>query len=198
MNLFDQIYTKLFKTEKNANQPLVVDGIIKRNADFVRNYQEWKVSSNCKSMLDDVSKSYALKKEGMDNDPEMAIHAGTNSNGFAIHFGSRFDKTSFHFFFDYLAEKVKQLDYKVSISKQTLKEKDDEVEKKEMHYLKPKNKFEKPIDQKYGNVQIEYLEVNNEPSRIKFIVNSYPDRNYTEALSFQSLTENIFEFEHNT
>ncbi len=195
MSFFDEIFAKIFGKEKSASSPVVIDGLIKRTQGFIDEYEQWKGSTACKDLLSEVSKSYFLSKERIENDPEVILHAGSNSYGFALTFSSRFEKTSFHYFFDYLAEQVKKLDYKVSVSKQTLKEHGEEVVKKEMHYLKPKNQFVKPIDQKYGNVQIEYIEHNNEPSRIKFVANSYPDRNYTEALSFESLAEIIFEFE---
>jgi len=60
-----------------------------------------------------------------------------------------------------------------------------------MHYLKPKHDFSSPIDQKYGNVQIEYIEKDNEPTRIKFMANSYPDRQYKAAMDFESLAEHV-------
>jgi hypothetical protein len=73
-----------------------------------------------------------------------------------------------------------------------MKEKGEEVETKEMHYLKPKRGFVEPIDQRYGNVQIEYTKLNDIPTRIKLIANTYPDRKYKEAESFESLTEYLF------
>ncbi|MEM0939617.1 MAG: hypothetical protein AAF600_11670 [Bacteroidota bacterium] len=193
MSFFDQIYFKIFGKGSSDKPPIVVDEIIKRNSAFAFKYEEWKKSPDCEGFLSDVNKSFNLSKQGMYNDPEVIIHEGINSNGFAISYPERLDKSSFHFFFDYLADQVKKLNYKLNISKQTLKENGEYVEKKEMHYLKPKNNFVTPIDQKYGNVQIEYIELNNEPRRIKFIVNSYPDSNYTKALSFHSLVKNIFE-----
>ena len=110
----------------------------------------------------------------------MLLHESNYSNGFAIKYMPEYGKKNFHFLFDYLADQVKKLDYTLVMSRQTMKENGDEVEMKEMHYLKPKRGFVEPIDQQYGNVQIEYKELNDEPMRIKLVANSYPDRKYLE------------------
>lgn len=74
-------------------------------------------------------------------------------------------------------------------------ERGDLVETKEMHYLKPKNDLTTPRDQKFGNVQIEYTRVNDEPTNIKLIANTYSDRAYQEPKDFEQLAQHIFSVE---
>lgn len=191
MSYFDQIYSRLFPKDESSPSPIIVDEILKRSERFKGDYEAWKVSDEFDLLINDTRQSYLSAKENIGRIPPVLLHESPSSNGFAISFDQEYDKASFHFLFDYLADQVKKLEYRLVMSKQTLKEKGQDVERKEMHYLKPKRGFIEPIDQKYGNVQIEYIEYNDEPSRIKFIANSYPDRKYKEALSFESLAEQV-------
>lgn len=142
--------------------------------------------------MNELWKSYSWSKQGIDQDAEVLVLESTYSNGFAIGYETKYGKNDFRYLIDYFAYQVKKLDYRLVMSRQTMQEKGDVVEMKEMHYLKPKRGWVEPIDQKYGNVQIEYIEENDQPTRIKLLVNSYPDRKYKEAESFEDLAEHIF------
>lgn len=191
MSFFDQIYARLFTKEEESFSPIVVDGILKRSNTFKNDYEKWKLSDQFEVLLSDVRQSYQSAIDGIGRIPQVLLHQSKNSNGFAISFDEEYDEVSYQFLFDYLADQVRKLDYRLVMSKQTLMEKGKDVQRKEMHYMKPKRGFIEPIDQKYGNIQIEYIENNNRPERIKFIANSYPDRKYTEAMSFETLADKI-------
>ena len=191
MSYFDQIYARLFG-KKNTKTSVMVNELIKRSQHFIHSFDSWKSSETCTEFLSDLWESYFWRRQGIEKNPPIVLHESNHSNGFAIGYIPSYSKSDFHFLLDYFADQVKKLDYRLVMSRHTMQEKGDTVEKKEMHYLKPKYSFEEPIDQKYGNVQIEYLEVDNEPTRIKFIANSYPDRKYTEALSFEVLAQHVF------
>ncbi|WP_370089495.1 hypothetical protein [Ekhidna sp.] len=192
MSYFDQIYHRLFGTTGPKATAILVNEIIKRSQAFVDRFQAWKTSEYCEQFLNELSQSYFWRKQGVDNDPQVVLLESTYSNGIAINYESTYGKNNFHYLFDYLADQVKKLDYRLVMSRHTLREKGDIVESKEMHYLKPRLGFEEPIDQKYGNVQIEYIEENDQPTRIKFVANSYPDRKYKQAENFEDLALHIF------
>lgn len=192
MSYFDLIYSKLFGKKKGSTSLVTVNEILQRSQMFLSRFDTWKSSDICTEFLSELWESYFWRKRGIDKNPPILLHESNHSNGFAISYLPEYGKANFHFLFDYLAEQVKKLDYRLVMSRHTMKENGEDVEKKEMHYLKPKIGFVEPIDQKFGNVQIEYIEVNNEPARIKFIANSYPDRKYTEALNFESLAQHVF------
>ena len=191
MSFFDQIYARLFQNDKDAASPIVVDNILKRSESFKNAFNAWKLSDQFEILIQDTRQAYDSAKEGVGRIPQVVLHQSKNSNGFAVSFDEEYDKASFHYLFDYLADQVKKLDYRLVMSKQTLKEKGKDVERKEMHYLKPKHGFAEPIDQKYGNIQIEYIENNNKPARIKFLANSYADRKYTQAIGFDDLAAHV-------
>lgn len=191
MNYFDQIYSRIFGKGKGTSATVMVNEILKRSQNFLNRFNAWKASEHCEEFLNELWEAYFWRKNGIEKNPPMVLHESNYSNGFAIGYLPEYGKRNFQFLFDLLADQVKRLDYRLVLSRQTMKEQGDNVEIKEMHYLKPKRNFTKPIDQQYGNVQIEYIELNNEPARIKFIANSYPDSNYMEAKSFESLAQHV-------
>lgn len=193
MSYFDHIYSRLFGKTGSSSR-ILVNEIIQRSQSFLDRFQTWKNSDSCAEFLNDLWQSYFWQRKGVDKDPHILLMESTYSNGFAISYEDKFGKNNFRYLFDYLADQVKLLDYRLVISRHTMQEKGDIVEMKEMHYLKPKPSFIEPIDQKYGNVQIEYIEENDQPTRIKLIANSYPDRKYKQADSFENLAEYIFSF----
>lgn len=191
MNYFDQIYVRLFG-KTSPSSVVRVDHLINRSKSFIKNFNSWKSSDLCDEYLNEIWESYFWRKRGIEKNPAVVLHESTCSNGLAISFEPTIGKNNFHYLFDYLAEQVKLLGYLMVTSKVTIKENGDDVETKELHYLKPKRSFIEPIDQKYGNVQIEYLKLNDMPTRIKLVVNAYPDRKYKEPKSFEDLTKFLF------
>ena len=192
MSYFDYIYSRLFGKTGKTHTKVLINEIIERSQSFLDRFNAWKNSDVCAEFLNDLWQSYFWQKKGVDKDPHILLHESTYSNGFAISYEAKYGKNNFRYFFDYLADQVKLLDYRLVVSRHTMQEKNDVVEMKEMHYLKPKRGFVEPIDQKYGNVQIEYIEENDEPTHIKLIANSYPDRKYKQADSFENLADYIF------
>ena len=155
-------------------------------------FHEWTQSESSAGLLNDLWQSYFWGKQGVDKDPQLVILESDYSNGIAIHYAEEYERAHFQYLFDYMAEQVRGLGYIKVMSRHTMEEKGDVIESKEMHYLKPKRSFIEPIEQRYGNVQIEYVLENDQPRRIKLIANSYPDRKYKEAENFEDLALHIF------
>jgi hypothetical protein len=194
MSYFDNVYKRLFPAEKSRSGVLVSE-VIKRSQSFIKNFNSWKKSELCEEYLNEIWQSYFWSKKGIDKNPQVSIFESSRSNGFAISYQENFNKYHFHYLFDYLADKVKKLDYKLVTSKLTMEERGDNVETRELHFLKPKNDFVSPRDQKYGNVQIEYISINNEPTNIKLIANTYSDRGFREPMNFEVLAQHLFSVE---
>lgn len=192
MNYFDHIYARLFGRGRSSTT-IMVNEILKRSQNFLNRFNAWKTSDRCDEFLNELWQSYFWRRKGIEKNPPMVLLESSRSNGFAISYIPEFGgKSDFQFLFDYLADQVKKLGYRLVLSRHTMKETGDRVEAKEMYYLKPKRGFVEPLDQKFGNVQIEYIEYDNQPTRIKFIANSYSDRKYSEAEDFESLAQHVF------
>lgn len=191
MSYFDTIYERVFGQKENRS-PVEVSEVLKRTPSFMQKFNEWKHSLGSADFINEVWQSYFWHERGIDKNPQVTLHKSSRSNGFAIAYDASIGTKQFHFLFDYLAEKVRELDYKKVMSKSSMKEFEDRIETNELHYLKPKNDFVSPRDQKYGNVSIEYRSVDSKPVFIKLQANTYSDRAYQEPLDFEELAKYIF------
>ncbi|MFY0605984.1 MAG: hypothetical protein JXR10_04660 [Cyclobacteriaceae bacterium] len=194
MTFFDQIYEGLFPKGKKEHKILTFE-ILKRSDAYRHDYLDWVQSDAPQIFLKRVSDSYYLKLENKIGDPDVHIFNSSQSNGFAISFNERLDRQQFQFFFDWIAERVEIMGYKRSNSDLTITDKGDFVEAVEKHYLKPKQKSSGVVsEQGYGNILIELISVNDVPSYLKFVANTYSDRSYKKPVNFDVLAEYLFEF----
>ncbi|MEM9895261.1 MAG: hypothetical protein AAF789_02730 [Bacteroidota bacterium] len=191
MTFFEETYKKLFGTKSINADPVVVTSVLKRSESYQLEYKKWKKSVLFNELIPAIADSFYWCGKGVGKTPKMDLFKSSYSNGFSISHDASIEKRHFQYLFDFFSEQVKYLDYRLVVSRETMADKGEVVERRQMHYLKPKMGFVAPIDQKYGNVQIEYLEINDEPQRIKFVANSYPDRQYKEAQDFQHLAEYV-------
>lgn len=192
MAFFEDIYKRLFSTENSEEATSVsVNTVLKRSEHFSKEFEIWKVSGKAEELMESIWQSFYWQKKGVDKQPVLLVLESNHSNGFALSYDDSYGRNGFQFLFDLMADQVKSLGYRPVISRRTIEEKGDVVETREMHYLKPKVSFVEPIDQQYGNIQIEHVLENDQPVRIKFRANTYPDRKYKAAKSFDELAEQV-------
>ncbi|MFY0601334.1 MAG: hypothetical protein JXR03_16785 [Cyclobacteriaceae bacterium] len=190
MSYFDEVYKKLFP--KKTKGPILHE-VLKRSDAYLDQYDLWKDSSLPSELIGEIAESLRLKAEGIIKNPNVHQFSGESSNGFAITYNSDIDQMHFHFLFDLFAEKVKALDYRVSISDLIVTEKNGYVESKEKHYLKIKPAEQTPIDQKFGNIVIELIRIDEVPSFIRLMANTYNDHLYKSPKKFKELAEYLLQ-----
>ncbi|RED97051.1 hypothetical protein [Marinoscillum furvescens] len=193
MTFFDQIYERLFPSKQAEG--VVMQELIKRKDSYLEDYNRWKNSYKKTDMVQAVADSYRLKLDRMVGEPDVHILNTSLSNGFAISYHEHLGVTEFKFLFDWLAEKVQQLNYKKANADITITEKKDFVETKEKYYFKPrqlKNETEE-LRQYFGNILIEHIVIDKRPSYIKLTANTYSDRQYQKPDSFELLAKYLFE-----
>lgn len=186
MNFFDQVYQKLFP---NKTSGPILHQVLKRSQSFIDQYELWKSSALPNDLLQEIAESIRLKQEGIIKTPGVHQFTGEYSNGIAVTYDPEIDKMHFQFLFDYLAEKVKELGYRTSISDLIVSEKKSYIESKEKHYLKIKPADKTPIDQKYGNITIEFISIDEVPSFIRLMAHAYNDRLYKKPENFEDLAK---------
>ncbi len=192
MSFFDNLYQKFF-TSKTASDFKIYNEVIERPARYLYHYQEWKDSDRPEKIISDYSKSYHLKHTGIESEPHVHIFNSPAANGFAFTYHSLLGKDEFQYLFDLLADKVKLLGYRMVNSDVHVAEKADFIETREKHYLKPPmGTFRTASDQYYGNILVEYVKINDEPSYIKLLANTYSDRLYMEPRPYTELVEHLF------
>ena len=192
MSFFDQIHRSLFPRKEQKNQVLVHE-LIKRGKKYTAGYNAWTTSAKLPEVVKAVASSYQLKAQGIEKKPDVHLFRSEYGNGFAISYSSQVNSDEFRYFFDWLADSIEQIGYRRSNSDVTIIDKGKLVETREKHYLKPISDGRIPITQRYGNILIEYILIDDEPSFIKLVANIYNDRSYSKPEKFENLAEYLFE-----
>jgi hypothetical protein len=187
MSFFDQIYQRLF-TEKTKDAPIVFE-TISRSPTYQKSYQSWIVSEQ--TLLRDILNAYEFKKKGVIQRPEVHLLNGSQANGLAISYGEDFQPEDFLYLMDHIAERVIELGYKKANSDRIIREKATYTETVEKNYLKPIKGDTTPLDQKYGNILLEAVKINETPSYFKISANTYNDRMYNDPAQFDELIQTI-------
>ena len=194
MSDFFEFFKNLFGQEAKSGEPLVHE-MIKRDEDDLQAYNLWKSSARKERVIEH------LKLEYIQNKNQENITGATFYNidqpaikGFQLNYDQEFStKKEFQFLFDYLRDRVLELEYQVYISDSRSFIKNDSAESIERHYLKPK--LRKDADNKfvhlYGNITITHHLIDDEPGFLRFTANIYQDRKYAAAADFEELVEII-------
>ena len=189
MAFFDQLYGRLF--QKQSNDAPVVFEPLTRSDKFLKNYEEWKSSGKGDKLKATILRSYQLKTAGLSNNPEVHILNGTSANGIALTFDSSLNRLDLPFLMEYLKDFILLENYRLVNADRHIKVKSDQVETVEKYYLKPIILSSKPYNQLYGNLLIEFVNINNRPSYIKWLASCYHDSNYQPAIPFTELFEKL-------
>ncbi len=192
MAFFEQLYHKLFKSGGNDSSRILHE-VIARSQKYLDGYGRWKSSEGQSKIIADFSRSYHFKKSGIENDPNVHVFSSPSSNGFALSYSPAYSKQEFQYLFDHLAEKSKELGYRMVNSDVKITEKNGSIETREKHYLKPPTFGSEGLTKQfYGNILIEHVLINDQPSYIKLLANIYSDRQYEEPESHRELITHLF------
>lgn len=192
MSFFDQVYQTLFPKKDQTNKVLLHE-LIHRSDSYTANYRKWNGSSNQADFLKDLRTAYYLKSKGIEGKPSVHLLKSQYSNGFAISYTDELDQNEFQYLFDWLAVTIENAGYRKSNSDVTIMDKGNFIETREKHYLKPPTGKSIPLEQRYGNILIEHISVDDKPSFLKLVANIYNDRSYSKAESFEGLAEYLFD-----
>lgn len=189
-NFWDQIKAA-FKSaeESNPNEP-VIHELIERSERELLDYDRWKRTLARRRLLDWLVDQYAVFQMKGRLDKSIAFLDTPSSKGFVVHFHqTQYSKQEVVHFFDYLKERVLELNYRPQISDRRIFNRRDWVEMQERHYVKPRNTYEKgiEIDQRFGNIMIELEYRNDQVYNLRLRATRYSDSLYNEGESFRSL-----------
>lgn len=192
-SFIDDIFGKIFPNKKTP---------VKHKENFIQSEEAvasttaWKESKEGKLLMNLVQKNYHFKTSGMNASPEVHILKSPYANGFAITFESPFDSKSFSQLFFAFGQRMLDLGYqKISLDRK-IEEINDDVKTTEKQYFKPPLSnvdFSQKIDQLYGNVSIEKISLNENPSFMKVLVTVYSDHLYLTARPFEQFMDDLFE-----
>jgi len=202
MDFFDDILKKLFP-KRNKKIPLIKENL-KRSEKEELEFQIWSSSADAKYWFARIYESYHLKRQGLPSqDIQVHLFSSAASNGLAITYTNAMSSKQFRFLFDKLKDAILNLPYpyKLYTSDRAHYERNNYVETIEKHYLKPvygtnkevgtELKTDGQLPQFYGNILIEYVQIDGEPSFIRLLANIYSDRLFLDALPFEELVEKV-------
>ncbi|TPE46026.1 hypothetical protein [Pontibacter mangrovi] len=119
---------------------------------------------------------------------------GENLRGTLLFYDPRIKASEFSFLFDFLKERVKALGYTVHTSN-TLKVRHERYLEQIWKVVLTPPASDVPgsslCNQLYGNVLLDYVEVNKKPGYIRLAANSYQDAFFSRPLPFEELLEHV-------
>ncbi len=189
---FWEYIMKLFKSSENSSptQPAKHHLII-RTEEEKKDYEYWKKTLIRRRLQDWVNDQYAIFRiRPNDTDEALDFLNMTSSKGFVIHFHkTNYSQRDITHFFDFLKEKVLELDYRSQISDTRTYNRASWVETIQRHYLKPRPFVKKDgkLRQLFGNIMIVLELHNDQVYNLKFSATSYHDHQFLEADDFKDL-----------
>lgn len=192
-SFIDDLFGKLFSKKRT---PLQVKENFVQSAEDVTDLEEWLQSPECSNLVALVGKNFHFKKAGINNEPEVHILNSPYANGFAISYDPPFNPETFSKLFFAFGRRMLALGYRQVSLDRKIEEINDKVKTTEKQYFKPPlhaDDFITKIDQLYGNVSVEKVTIDNEPSFIKVLVTVYSDYLYQPAKPFEEFIDHIFQ-----
>ena len=192
MAFFDNLIDKLFPG-RHQNKPVEVTEPLVRSPAYLEKYQQWKNSSEASQLIKEVERSFYLKKNQIKGDFELHLFNSPAANGFALSYHPDISEQEFQYLLDYWRDRTMELNYRLANTDRQMREKGSYVQTTEKHYLKPpisKNKAK--TEQRYGNILLEYVAINQQASYLKLMVTIYSDHLFTKAEPFDELVDHLF------
>ena len=191
----DRMLKKLFggKPDSPLEDMAPVKEKLIRGDKFLYEFQEWKDSDRSEAVFSRLASLHEDVLNGQETDL-LHIHKTPQANGFFFDDRTGVEAEEFSYILDSFKDRALEEGYSIYSSEKRYQEKSDSVQEMERHYLKPSidPALELPIDQRYGNILLEYVAYNDKPAYLKVMVSCYSDRNYTRALDFQDLVTKLF------
>ena len=192
-SFIDDILGKLFP-KKSA--PMNVKENFLQSEDEKETLTDWIGSEQGIATLKLINKNYHYKKSGISGTPEVHILNSPYANGFAVSYESPLDEKTFSHLFFAFGRRMLDLGYhRVSLDRK-MEEIQENVRTTEKQYFKPpfgSTDFSQKIDQIFGNVSIEKVNINDKPSFLKVLVTVYSDHLYQDAKPFDQFIDELFQ-----
>ncbi len=170
-------------------QTTLVAERLERSARFEQERKLWLYSGEAHKEIDILRNRYHSDLAT----PDLFLHRSPQANGFFFNPSIGIKASSFAFLLDYFRDICLETDYQLYNSKRTYEEVPTGVKRSERYYLKPNLDvgLTIPIDQKFGNIQLDLVIINEIPSYLKVMVSVYSDRNYRNAEPFEEFMEGL-------
>ncbi|MEX0966915.1 MAG: hypothetical protein WD077_06730 [Bacteroidia bacterium] len=182
MKFFDLIKNRFFPDPANPAQP-VIHEVLKRRQLELQQYEEWKAGGERASLTEFLCTQYHRSKSEQEDQAMVRVLTTVSSKGFLLRFPASVQAAGFQHFFDLLKDKFLEDGYRLYASDRKIYNRKEFAETIERHYLKPsiERTMPFPLDQRFGNISVELVKINDRPTHIKLLCNSYSDAKYLDA-----------------
>ena len=192
MDFLDNLWNQWFPDKKEKRKIQVLEEL-HRSESYEAAYLSWRTGKEVEDLIKAVERSYYLKKNQIQGEYPIHLFHSAAANGFALTYHPGLSPRTFQFLLDFWRDRMIALGYRLANTDRQIREKEHFVETIEKHYLKPPLTKNSPVaEQRFGNVLLEYVLVDQEPSYLKVMATIYSDRLFTEAQPFDDLLEHLF------
>ena len=194
-DFFDDLLKKIFPP-RTSNQALSVKENFSVKEKDLQDLETWDRSEDSKALYDLVYRNYHYKRAQINESPEVHVFSSVYANGFALSYDPPLDLNSFSLLFLGLSRRIIALGYEQVSLDRKLEEVNDQVKETEKFYFKPPLQLPQEgelISQLYGNISLEKIRINQQPSYFKLLASVYSDRLYYDAKPFDELMDRLFE-----
>jgi len=188
------IIDKIFGKPSSTSDDNFISGPLQRDDQFEKAFQFWKSSSASSKALEKIRSAYADVAINDTFRQDFHQYKSPQANGFFINMKLGIPQESFPMLMDLFKERVLDVGYSLYTSDRKYKEVPTGMKRIDKHYLKPQIgiDIEPPIDQRFGNILLEYTAIDETPEYLKVMASVYSDRNYRKASAYEELMEILF------
>ncbi len=193
-NFLDDLFKKVFSTSEKLPINVKENFLVKQSewADL----ESWLQTQDSKNLFALIYKNYHFKRTQINETPQVHIFSSPYANGFAVSYEPPFDIKSFSRLFLGFSRRILGLGYSQVSLDRKYEEVNDRVKVTEKFYFKPPLQLPvegELISQIYGNVSLEKISIDNQPSYIKLLTTVYSDRLFQDAKPFDQFLDCLFE-----
>lgn len=193
-NFLDDLFKNVFKSAEKL--PLNVKENFTLKESELKDLEQWITSGAHKALFSLIYKNYHYKRTQINEKPQVHLFSSPYANGFAVSYEPPFDSKSFSRLFLGFSRRILALGYNQVSLDRKYEEVNDRVRVTEKFYFKPPLQLLKEgqlISQLYGNVALEKITIDNQPSYIKLLTTVYSDRLFQDAKPFDEFMDHLFE-----
>lgn len=170
-----------------------VKKMLVRTPAFLDELRHWLAGDEHASLIGQL-RQVCLQESGHNLDVLLSVRhvVSRGSEGFLLSLNddAQISPKTCRFLLDHFRDNVQAVGYVCHQSDVRRRVRDNFVETIERHFLKPRFSFNEELqllDQKFGNITIEYSERDETPFDLKFYTHTHNDRRYSEPLQFDDL-----------
>jgi hypothetical protein len=196
-NFFDDLVKKVFPSL--GKQPIAVKENFSLKEKELEDLDAWMATPEAAELFALVFRNYHYKRAQINERPELHVFTSDYANGFAVSFDTPLTAQTFSLLFLGLSRRIPMLGYEQVSLDRKLEEVNDKVRTTEKFYFKPP--LQLPVEgdlisQLYGNIALEKITIDHQPSYIKLLATVYSDRLYHNAKPFDELMDRLFDRPH--